>query len=221
MNARNVLTIGLVILFTGIGLSLRCFGLKDFGYFFGGMATGIAFLNFILQIVEHPKEVKDTSKFDYQIDTKRLAKDQFGGGEKYLRGQLSGSVAHVEDDFASCNPEDLRKFLNTELALKIERVLQKGEENALKMWQIKERIGYDNDRKIRLTIEAMRLSKEHLILSSSKGYWYSATPEEVRKWAEYMKSYIKDISHLTKSVEDAAVKQYGERYYQIPLFLSQ
>lgn len=127
-------------------------------------------------------------------------------------------VTHVTDDFASANPVDIQKYELTELEIKIENALKKGELNAIKMRELKLKLGVKNERKIRLAIESMRL-KRIIVLSSSKGYWISDDLKEYQKWDRYMTSYIADLAHVKKVVGEAVADKH-EKNFQVPLFLS-
>ena len=105
---------------------------------------------------------------------------------------------------------------DTLLQSKIIEVLQNGERNAVKMRELKQLLGPFNDRRIRLAINDLRLQK-YLILSSSRGYWLAESWEEYKSFADYMYSYIGDISHMTKVMGLGAGEKFG-KCYQPPLF---
>ena len=127
-------------------------------------------------------------------------------------------IYHVNDDWASANPVDIKKYVETELAIRIENALKQGVENAIKMRELKIKVGTNNERKIRLTIKAMCLSKKCIILSSGDGYWIAKNPQEVIEWQRYMMSYVKDISHIVKIVGEATTSQFGEKGFQTKFF---
>ena len=105
----------------------------------------------------------------------------------------------------------------TDTAVKIEQALKVGESNAIKMRDLKTLIGKNDSRQIREIIEQMRLAG-HLILSSSKGYWYCGSIEEFKAWHNFMYSYIQNLSHTVRLVGEAAIKTYGETAIQITMF---
>ncbi len=104
----------------------------------------------------------------------------------------------------------------TELQIKILNVLNKGQDNAIKMRELKAMLGPFNERVIRQAISDLRLQK-YLVLSSSRGYWFAESFDEYRQFADFMYSYIGDISHMTRVMGDGASERFG-RYYQPPLF---
>lgn len=104
---------------------------------------------------------------------------------------------------------------DTLLQSKIIEVLQNGERNAVKMRELKQLLGPFNDRRIRLAINDLRLQK-YLILSSSRGYWLAESWEEFKSWDDYMTSYIADLSHVKKRVQEGALERYKDKF-QLPL----
>lgn len=125
----------------------------------------------------------------------------------------------TDPDFAFANPITVQKYQRTQLAIRIENALGIGEENAIKMKDLKQKLGKP-DRVIRQTIEAMKRDKfaPVLILSSKNGYWISKDFEEVKVWANFMISYIADISHTVKCVVTSAENKY-QKQFQLPLFM--
>ena len=124
----------------------------------------------------------------------------------------------TDDAFAYANPIDMQTYIKTELEIRIENILQIGKQNAIKMRDLKLKLGISN-RKIRLTINSMRL-KKILVISSPKGYWISESYEDYEEWARYMYSYIGDLSHVVKVMGDGALDKY-KKSFQIPLFLKE
>lgn len=105
---------------------------------------------------------------------------------------------------------------DTILQAKIIEALRTGEQNAVKMRELKQLLGPFNDRRIRLAINDLRLQK-YLILSSSRGYWFAESFQEYKSFADYMYSYIGDISHMTRVMGMGAGERFG-KCYQPPLF---
>ena len=130
------------------------------------------------------------------------------------------STVQYNNEWHFANPVDIKKAVENDIMFKIDKAIPEGEENAITRAQLKERIGYKNDRKLRSIIKEMRDSGEYIILASDKGYWKPKVPTDVIEWATYMRSYIQDISHTVKVVEDSAVKKWGEKYYQLPMDLN-
>jgi len=129
--------------------------------------------------------------------------------------------SRLTDSLNTANPETIAQYVKTELEIRIENALGIGKENALKMKDLKQKLGLKTDRTIRSTMERMkrRTEKPCLILSSTEdGYWIAKNFEEVEIWANLMVSYIADISHTVKCVVTAAENKY-HRQYQLPLFL--
>ena len=106
---------------------------------------------------------------------------------------------------------------DTILQAKIIEALRTGEQNAVKMRELKQLLGPFNDRRIRLAINDLRLQK-YLILSSSRGYWFAESYEEFKSWDEYMTSYIADLSHVKKRVQEGALERYKDKF-QLPMML--
>jgi hypothetical protein len=139
---------------------------------------------------------------------------------------MSSEVQHYNDDFATANPEDIKKYLKNALEEKIENALKggsqdlKGVEHAMKMKDLLVACGLkpSDDRKVREEIVDMQLYKKHLIISNStNGYWYAKTYQEFKEFADFIYSYIGDMSHKVKVMAGTAGEIFGQ-YYQPPLF---
>lgn len=125
----------------------------------------------------------------------------------------------TDPDFAFANPVTVKEYQRTQLAIRIENSLGVGEENAIKMKDLRQKLGKP-DRLIRKTIEQMKRDKfaPVLILSSQNGYWIAKDFDEVKDWANFMISYVADFSHTVKCVVTSAENKY-QKQFQLPLFM--
>jgi len=87
------------------------------------------------------------------------------------------------------------------------------------MHDLKKIIGSKGERTIRDTIANMCINGGYLIISSEKGYFKPKTPAEFLEYGKYMTSYIQDISHRVRVMHENAKKKFGEKSFQLPLFM--
>jgi hypothetical protein len=121
-----------------------------------------------------------------------------------------------------------QKIELTEIQIKILNLLRIGHKNAIGLKDLCMRTN-ENERKIRLAIEALRNESlnakgdsGYLILISGKppyGYFLAETKEEVEECMEYFRSRVRNEYHTYRSIIFAAKKKFSKSFGQLPLFI--
>ena len=83
-----------------------------------------------------------------------------------------------------------------------------GRASAITRRELRNYLGYDNDRKLRLLIAEIRAEGTPILFATNKpaGYYVPATWEELRSGLDSFRSYIIDLC-----VQRARIKKAGER----------
>jgi hypothetical protein len=131
---------------------------------------------------------------------------------------MNDAYSKPTDHLSQMNPVDIQHYVQTDLEIRIENALGKGKENAIKMRELKQKLGLKTDRKIRLAIANMRLHNIGILSDTTHGYWCDSSYSECEDWLNFMTSYIADLAHEIKCIKTYAENKY-HRVYQLPLFL--
>lgn len=126
--------------------------------------------------------------------------------------------SRMTDSLNTANPQIIAQYIKTELEIRIENALGIGQENAIKMRELQQKIGAKSNRKVRLAIENMRLHNVGILSDSTHGYWIGKDFAEYESWITFMLSYLKATSHMVSTVRKYAEDNFHQQY-QLPLFL--
>lgn len=113
----------------------------------------------------------------------------------------------------------LTKDALTELEISVLNHLKIGHDNTISLKELSQRIGV-NERKLRMTIEALR-NEGYLVVffpSKPEGYGIAETQEEARVFIEYMRSRIISECKILRSVKQASFKRFTKTVGQLKMF---
>ena len=100
--------------------------------------------------------------------------------------------------------------MNNDIKPRLKGILQshQGRASAITRRELRNTLGYQNDRKLRLIIAELRSEGQPVLFATQKpaGYYVPATWEELRDGLDSFRSYIRDLC-----IQRAKIKKAGER----------